>query len=798
MNLPMKWLHDFIDISRIDIKKYCDRMTSTGSKVEGWSNAADEIENVTAGRIISIQRHPDSDHLFVCTADVGEERPRQIVTGAQNVFEGAVVPVAKAPAKLPGGVEINAGMLRGVLSDGMLCSISELGLTTHEFPWASDDGIFILNHDRDINCDRIIGADICEVLSLRDNVVEFEITPNRPDCLSVIGLARETGASYGSPVRYHTPKVKGSGGDIGDYLDVSVLNAELCPRYTARVIRGIKIEPSPLWMRMRLHAAGVRPINNIVDITNYVMLEYGQPMHAFDYSCIEGKKITVREAYPDENFRSLDDTDHILSAGMLVIADDKKAIALAGVMGGANSEIKDSTDTVVFESANFKGSSVRITSRLLGMRTESSGRFEKGLDAEMTAAAVDRACELVEFLGAGEVVDGVTDVYKNKRPVTRLPLETERINSLTGVETGNGRMKEILRSLDFEIEGDTVIIPSFRADVECRADLAEEIIRIEGYDTIEATRFRGAVKTGQFAPRQAFRQRLNNLLCTLGLSECYMFSFISSKYYDKIRIAKEDPRRVSLAIRNPLGEDTAVMRTALLPSVLESLARNNNYGAENAGLYETAAVYLPSGGTGLPAEPLETAMAFYGGDFYRMKGIIEAILEDAHITGIFTACKENPTYHPGRCAEVSTPDGRILGVFGELHPETAGNYGFSQTVYAATLNTEIIYACADFTKKYTPLPKYPAITRDLAFVCDEEREAGEFIRTMTEAGGELTESVGIFDVYRGSQLPEGKKSMAFSLTLRAADRTLTDAEAEEIKAKIIYKAETKLNAYLRR
>lgn len=798
MNLPMKWLSDFIDVGHIDIKKYCDRMTSTGSKVEGWSELGDDIENVVAGRIISIEKHPDSDHMFICLAEVGEDAPRQIVTGAQNVYEGAVVPVAKAPSKLPGGVIISAGKLRGVVSNGMLCSISELGLTTHDLPWAADDGILILNHDRDINCENIIGADICDVLSLRDSVVEFEITPNRPDCLSVIGLARETGASYYSPVKYHNPQVKGSGGDIKEYLNVDVLNAELCPRYTARVVRNIKIEPSPLWMRMRLHAAGVRPINNIVDITNYVMLEYGQPMHAFDYSCIDGKKITVREAVQDESFQSLDNINHTLSAGMLVIADDKKAIALAGVMGGANSEIKNTTDTVVFESANFKGSSVRITSRLLGMRTESSGRFEKGLDAEMTDAAVERACELVELIGAGEVVDGVVDVYKNKRKTIMLPLEADRINSLIGVEIDGEHMKDILRSLDFELDGDIIKVPSFRADVECRADIAEEIIRISGYDTIEATRFRGSVKTGQFAPRQAYKQRLNNLLCSLGLNECYMFSFISTKYYDKIRLAEDDPRRNSLSIRNPLGEDTAVMRTVLLPSVLESLARNNNFGAENASLYETAAIYLPSGGSDLPAEPIETAIAFYGGDFYRMKGIIEAVLEDAHITGTFAACRDNPTYHPGRCASVTAPDGKLLCVFGELHPKTAENYGFDKTVYAATLHTETVFACADFTKKYSPLPKYPAITRDLAFVCDETREAGEFIKVITEAGGKLTEDIKLFDVYRGSQLSDGKKSMAFNITLRAPDRTLTDAEAEDVKSKIINAAVEKLDAVLRR
>ncbi|MDD4774795.1 MAG: phenylalanine--tRNA ligase subunit beta, partial [Eubacteriales bacterium] len=461
------------------------------------------------------------------------------------------------------------------------------------------------------------------------------------------------------------------------------------------------------------------------------------------------------------------------------------------------SEIKDTTETVVFESANFNGPSVRLTSRALGMRTESSGRFEKGLDAEITERAVQRACELVELLGAGEVVSGVADVYKNKRETTCLPLEAERINSLIGVENDAGRMKDILRSLGFEVEGDMIRVPSFRADVECGADIAEEIIRISGYDTIVPTPFRGSVRTGRFAPRQAYRHRLNDLLCTLGLSECYTFSFIPSAYYDKIGLAAGDPLRRSLAIRNPLGEDTAIMRIVILPSLLESLARNENFGAEEAALYETAAVYIPGDGGNLPAEPLQTAIALYGGDFYRMKGIVEAVLEDAQIDAAFAACRDNPTWHPGRCATVTAPDGGQLAVFGQLHPKIAENYGFDREVYAATLYTEEIYARADFTKKFTPLPRYPAAVRDLAFVCDEEREAGEFMTVIREAGGELTGEITLFDVYRGAQLPEGKKSLAFTVAFRAPDRTLTDTEAEEAKHRIIAAVESRLGAALR-
>ncbi len=792
MNLPMEWLSEFTDVSDISIKDYCSRMTMTGSKVEGYEVMGEDISNVVAGKILHIEKHPDSDHLQICSIDCGEAEPRQIVTGAQNVFEGAMVPVAKAPAKLPGGVTIKKGKLRGVESDGMLCSIAELGLTLHDEPEAIEDGIFILPYP----CKP--GDDIHDVCRLSDTVVEFEITPNRPDCLSVIGLARETGVTFDRPVQLHTPEVRGCGDNVSDYIRVSV-TSKLCTRYTARVVRNVRIAPSPKWMRARLRAAGVRPINNIVDITNYVMLEYGQPMHAFDYACLDGSHIIVREAQDGEQFRSLDDIDHTLRAGMLVIADEKKPVALAGVMGGANSEIKEHTATVVFESANFNGTSVRKTSRSLGMRTESSGRYEKGLDPENTMPAVQRACELVELLDAGDVVDGVVDCYADPVPQTVLKLEPERINAFLGVDLTADYMCDILRRLDFTVEGDTVYVPSFRGDVQCMNDIAEEVLRIYGYNTIQATPFKTGIKTGEFTPRQKYRQSLCDLLCRYGYYETCTFSFISPKYYNKIRLPQDDIHRRSLVIRNPLGEDTSVMRTTLLPSVLECLARNYNFKAQKASLFEIASVYVPNDDREqLPAEPLQAVLASYGGDFYDMKGVIEDIMNHAGVAVTYRACADRPTFHPGRCAEAVAADGTVLAVFGELHPEVQANYGLEQRAYAAVLPVEDIFARADFNRTYHPLPKYPALTRDIALICDEELEAGTLEACMTQAAGKLLCGISLFDIYRSAQLGEGKKSLAFSLSFRADDRTLTDAEADRATAKVLAACEEKLGAVLRR
>ncbi|MBQ9779290.1 MAG: phenylalanine--tRNA ligase subunit beta, partial [Clostridia bacterium] len=567
MNLSMKWLADYVDVADINIKDYCDRLTLTGSKVEGFEELGAEIENVVVARIKSIIPHPDSDHLQICQMDVGKGEVVQIVTGAQNVFEGAIVPAALPVAKLPGGVVIKSGKLRGVPSDGMLCSMGELNLTVHECPGKEENGILILD---ECYADKL-GMDIRKALMLDDTAVEFEITSNRPDCLSVIGLARETAVSFGRKLKVPAPVVKGEndGDKIENYLSVAIEAPDLCYRYAAKVVKNVRIAPSPLWLRMRLHAAGVRPINNIVDITNYVMLEYGQPMHAFDYKSLDGSAIRVRRANDGEQFKSLDDIDHTLDSSMLVIADEKKACALAGVMGGANSEIENDTATVVFESACFNGPSVRVTAKKNGMRTESSARFEKGLDPENCYGGLMRACELVELLNAGDVVDGIIDVYPGKEEPFSLPFEPARYNAFLGTDISEQEMISMLTQLECRVENGMITVPSFRADLRCMNDIAEEILRIHGYDKIASTQMCGATTEGGRTPKQAFGIRVENALYGMGVDEIQTFSFISPKYYDKIGMPADHALRRSVVISNPLGEDTSVMRTTALPSMLE-------------------------------------------------------------------------------------------------------------------------------------------------------------------------------------------------------------------------------------
>ena len=804
MKLSMKWLADFTDVSDVNIKEYCDRMTDTGSKVEGYETLAEDIENVVVGKITKITKHENSDHLQICMLDCGTGEEIQIVTGAQNVFEGAVVPVAKAPANLPGGVRIKAGKLRGVESNGMLCSIAELGLTLHDMPGAIEDGILILN---DVGlADAPIGADVRDVLMLKDDVVEFEITSNRPDCLSVIGLARESAVSFGKALNVPTPKkpaAKNDGDKIENYLNVEIRESELCYRYSARVVKNVKIAPSPLWLRMRLRAAGVRPINNIVDITNYVMLEYGQPMHAFDYACLDGSRIIVRCAEKDEKFVSLDSIPHTLDDSMLVIADAKKPVALAGVMGGENSEITDETKTVVFESAMFKGASVRVSGKKLGMRTESSSRFEKGLDRENTMAALDRACELVELLGAGEIVDGTIDEYPAPATPYKMELEAERINAFLGVHLTEEYMAEILKTLDFKVEDKMLTVPSVRDDVRCMSDVAEEVLRIYGYTKIESAPLMGVTTQGGRTARQQFELSIRDALVGMGLCEAETFSFISPKFYDKIRMAEDDPRRVSVVISNPLGEDTSVMRTTAIPSMLKILENNAAVKNANVKLFELGNVYLPTEADKLPVEARRVVIGAYqseaksGDAFYAMKGCIEALLDTLRVKGAeYTACTDDNAFHPGRCA-VITVNGEKIGVFGQIHPLTIANYNIDAVTCVAEIDFEALFAAHEVMPEYTQLPKYPALERDFSFVCDEEQTVGVLSSCMKKAGGALVESVSLFDIYRGPQIGEGKKSVSFAVMLRAADRTLTDEEADGAVKKILKKLESDCGAVLR-
>lgn len=791
MILSLEWLSEFVDIDA-DAKHYCDVMTDTGSKVEGYEKLFENVINVQVGKVLSVEKHPDADRLTVCKVDVGEAEPIQIVTAATNVVPDAMVPVARHKSTLADGTHITRGKLRGVVSDGMFCSFHELGLTQNDVPYGADDGILLLRED----CH--IGEDIRNALKMRDTVVEFEITPNRPDCLSVIGLAKESAVSFGKPCKLHTPEVKGSadGDKIENYIDVSIANPELCFRYTARVVKNVKIAPSPLWMRARLRASGVRPINNIVDITNYVMLEYGQPMHAFDYGCLDGKKINVRLAAKDEPMQTLDDKEYVLSDNMLVIADANKPVALAGVMGGANSDIKDNTKAVVFESACFDGPSVRTTSRALGIRTESSGRFEKGLDRENTYGALQRACELVELLGAGTVVDGIIDVYPGKKPQTVIPFCPDKINGLLGTNLSAEYMEKVLKSLEFDVKDGKVYVPSYREDVLRNADVAEEVARIYGYNNIESRPIGGAATSGGLSKKQKYIRTVNNIFTGMGLDEIYTYSFISPKYYDKVRLPQDSFYRKCVTIKNPLGEDTSVMRTTALPSMLEVLARNYNFRNKEARLYEVAKVYIPSESDDeLPDERIKLTLGMYGDcDFYTLSGMLEKL---CRLSGIeeykLTANREDPIFHPGRCADLYVGD-KHIAVFGQAHPEVSANYGIGTEVYIAQIDFNNLYECCDLERTYKPLPKFPATTRDYAFTCKKDMESARLADVIKEAAGKFAESVKLFDVYER----EDSKSLAFSVSLRAPDRTLTDEDAEKISAKIIADAKEKLGAILRK
>ena len=795
MNLSKNWLSDFVDVSDINVKDYCDRMTDTGSKVEGYEILGEDIENVIVARIVSIAPHENSDHLQICQVDTGS-KIEQIVTGAQNIFEGAIVPAAIPVAKLPGNIVIKPGKLRGVESNGMLCSMGELGLTENDMPGKEANGILILDESY---ADKI-GMDIKEALMLNDTVVEFEITSNRPDCLSVIGLARETAVSFNKSFSVPTPKVNcvNDGDKIENYLSVAISDSDLCSRYTARVVKNVKIAPSPLWLRMRLRASGVRPINNIVDITNYVMLEYGQPMHAFDYTCLNGSAIDVRRAKDGENFKSLDDQDHVLDSSMLVIADSERAVALAGVMGGANSEIKDNTTTVVFESACFLGTSVRVTAKKNGMRTESSARFEKGLDPENCLGGLERACELVELLGAGEVVNGIIDVYPTKNHPVELELDTAIINNFLGINISDDEMRSILSTLEFKINGNKITPPSFRADIGCMNDVAEEIARIYGYNNIKSSLIKGETTQGGYTAKQKFEIDVEKAMCGMGINQIQTFSFISPKFYDKIRLPENSDLRKSVVISNPLGEDTSVMRTIALPSIMEVIARNYNFNNDNVRLFEIATVYIPTGENTLPNENKVLCAAMYGNcDFYAMKGVCENILKLADIkNATISSADDNPSYHPGRYAKISVGE-KVIGVLGQIHPLTANNYGVSTPVYACELDFDAIFGMMNATKLYTPLPKFPATTRDFSFVCDEALEVGTIKAEMSKAGGKLVEAIELFDIYRGPQVGENKKSVSLRVTLRAADRTLTVEEAEKVSAKILKGIEHNLGITLR-
>ena len=893
MLLSRKWLDEFVHVDAND-KDFAEAMTLSGSKVETTEDRGAEISNIVVGTILTMERHPDSDHMWICQLDVGQSAPIQIVTGAWNIHPGDMVPVALDHSTLPGGKKIEKGKLRGVESNGMMCGLYELGLDERDFPYAAivpaailndyhpldkdkpsipadiqpgdkvfgpvvcakilecasqpdytfhtcldlggstavpdticpnlhegdlvayntktgaictledlhadqkefphciADGIFVLNEDVKP------GDDMAKVIGADDHVVEFEITPNRPDCLSVIGLAREASATFGRPLKLHTPEVKGCGGSIAELVDIDIEDGELCPRYTARMVKNVKIQPSPAWMRERLRNSGVRPINNIVDITNYVMLEYGQPMHAFDFSCVEGGHIIVRTAREGETIQTLDGNQRKLTPSMLCICDENKPVCVAGVMGGANSEIVGDTAMVLFESANFNGTSVHRTAAALNMRTDASSRYEKGLDPMNTLKAVERACELVELLGAGEVLEGVMDVIaKDSNPVT-VKLEPEKVNGLLGTDVSREEMVRILESLDFKVEGDTIHVPSWRSDVEHYSDIAEEVARFYGYNNIPDTLSNGLTARRGLTDIQQTENLLGSVCRAAGYDEIITYSFISPTYYDKIDLPKDSPLRDSLKILNPLGEDTSIMRTTTLPSMLEILTRNYNFRNKSAKLYELGRVYFKRA-DGLADEPKVLTLGAYGGgmDFFALKGAVEAVLKQLRIENVrFLADTENPSYHPGRCAKVYCGD-RLLGTLGQVHPHVAGNYGVDTELYAAELRFDALYESKGAQPVYQPLPKFPAVTRDIAVVCDKAVTVGELEDAIRKGAKGLLKDVALFDIYTGVGIAPGKKSVAFNLTLRADDRSLTAEEADADVKSILTALEQECGAVLR-
>ena len=793
MKLNRKWINEeFVDLSHISDREYVEKLTVFGQKVETWERMDAEIKNVVVGKVLDIVRHENSDHMWVCQIDVGEEEPVQIVTGAQNVKVGDMVPVAKHNSWLPGGVHITKGKLRGVKSNGMLCGLEELGLSQGDFPYAITDGIFIIEEP----CE--IGEDINTVIGNDDTIVDFEITNNRPDCYSIIGLARESAAAFGLPMRHHEPVVQGSdAGSIFEHLDVEVPATELCNRYSSRMVANVKIGPSPKWLRQRLRANGVRPINNIVDITNYVMLEYGQPMHAFDYRYVGSGKIVVREAEEGETLTTLDGNVRNLKPGMLVIADENKPIGLAGIMGGENSEILPDTTTVVFESANFNGTSIRQTALALGMRTESSGKFEKNLDPMMTVPAVQRACELVELLECGDVLGGIIDIINYVPQPKALPLEPEEINHLLGTNISKEDMVKYLQLLELEVEGDTIHVPSFRPDLNLMADIAEEVGRSYGYNEIPTTAFRTSTQGG-YAPEMKVEAKAGTLCRGLGYSEIITYSFVSPAIFDQIRLSQDCALRNAMRIQNPLGEDTSIMRTIALPSMLEILGRNYSYHNKNVKLYELAKIYLPREND-LPEEPKMLILGAYGEnmDFFTMKGELESIFAGLRVQkSSYTAVHDNPSYHPGRCAAVSV-GGVHLGYMGQVHPTVAKNYGIDAEVYCCELSFSKLLNVLLPDATYAPLPKYPGVSRDISVICDEALTVGQAEEVITASAGKLLRGVKLFDIYRGTGVPEGKKSLAFSLELRADDRTLTDADSEAVMSKVLSALEAQCGATLR-
>ncbi|MBO7394889.1 MAG: phenylalanine--tRNA ligase subunit beta [Ruminococcus sp.] len=817
MDLSMKWLGDYVKAD-MPIKDFCHALTMSGSKVECYEEEGKNISNVVVGKILSKGPHENADALFVCQVDIGAGAPIQIVTNAKNVKEGDLVPVALDGAVLPEG-KIKKCKMRGVESFGMFCGLDTLGLTAHDFPFADPEGVFVIEED----CR--LGQDIHSAIGLDDTSVEFEITSNRPDCLSVIGLARETAATYGTELKVKAPEFKGVDGDINSMLKVDIHNTEKCQRYCAGIVKNVKIGPSPRWMRERLRASGVRPINNFVDITNYVMLEYGQPMHAFDLRYVEGAHINVRNAVDGEKIMTLDGVERELTSDMLVIADEKKPVAVAGIMGGEYSGIMDDTTTVVFESAYFEPTQVRQTSKKLRLKSDASARYEKGVDRLISMTCLKRAFELVEELGAGEVINTVIDRdYTDKTPAS-VEFDPQWINNFLGTDLTEEQMKEYLSRLEFTFEGNKVLAPSFRIDIGCKADIAEEVARIYGYNNIPSTDFRGVARA-EFTAEQKFTRALRNAAVSLGGYEIATYSFVSPKYFDKIKLPEDSRLRKVVRIVNPLGEDTSVMRTSTIPSMLDVLSFNYNNRNEKACLFEISKEYLPAqeekpyinGDTlasngqkkhryeySLPDEPQRLTIGMYGGDadFYALKGMVEQLLGEMKISDVeYIRANDSDVFdekyalHPGRSAVIMR-DGVALGIMGEVHPEVQDTYEIGVKTYVAKLNIPELMDAAAEKITYQPLPKFPATTRDLSLLVDEDMPVAELEKAIKGAVGKILEKVTLFDVYRSDDMKKnGKKSIAYSISMRSHEGTLTDDQADSAMKKAL-KALANIGAELR-
>ena len=800
MKASIEWLKEYSDID-VDTLKLGDILTMTGSKVETIEQRGKDIKNVVVGKILEIKKHEDSDHLLITKVDLGNEIV-QIVTGANNIKENDIVPIAKDGSELPGGVKIKKGSLRGVESCGMMCSVGELGLDIADYPGQIEHGIMIL----DKSFEKDLGKDIVKVLNLEEDIIDFEITPNRPDCLSIEGLGRETAVSLGK--EFKNPRKNIDDLKVVDKkelegLTVDIEAPDLCYRYIARVVKNIKIGQSPDWMKRRLKACGVRSINNIVDITNYVMLEMGQPMHAFDINSIEGKHITVRRAKNGEKIITLDEEERELNSDDLVIADDKKAVAIAGVMGGMNSEIEKDTKTVVFESASFYGGNVRKTAKKVGLRTESSSRFEKGLSTENALRAINRAVELVELIGAGEVVDGKIDVYPTKQKINKIKLDYDRINSLLGTNIPKEEMISILEKLDIKVENDVAIAPYFRMDLEFLADIAEEVVRFYGYDKLETTLIKADTTIGVLNKEQKIEKNIKQVLVNNGLSEIYTYGFVSERDLEKSNIDKEIINQ-SITILNPLSDEYKLMRPSTLPSMMQILSLNDNKKNQNVKLFDISRNYKNVNGEVEKGEvPLQEnilTIGMYGKDvdFYTLKGLIENVLEASNINR-FDIEKEtnNGSYHPGRCANIKVGID-VIATIGEVHPEVLNNYDIEKRVYVAEVNITKLTKYSKSNKKYVEVPKFPAVERDIAIIVDEKVEVGQIEKIIIKKSKKWLEEVKLFDIYRDEKLGENKKSVAYSLIFRDKNKTLSDQEINTTMESIITELEKTLGAELRK